>query len=379
MAIYAYVGSFSYTGSEGIHICRLDPADGSLTYLKTVYPEINTNCVNIVGNVLYCTDEKAGDPAKNPDAGGGRVYAFSINPETGDLTLLNKKETFCVNPSYVTVDPTGKYALVPHFAVGPQITKTFRTGDGSVQAQTERNDNVTCLFRLEEDGGFDSLCDVFYHETDHSPSMVHKTYQKPGENLYAENDLGADRLYFLQINYEEEKLEEIAEADTGDVGRGPRHGAFHPALPYLYINYEHKGAVSRYDISNLTQVRLVEEQWFVDDENLVTEGDPGDNQAELMFHPNGKILYTFMRGKGLAVAYQVDETTGAMTLLQNLKLPTNDPRGAVFTPDGRYILIAGHTAGETETLRVREDGTLENTGLSCRMANPSCIAFYGKE
>ncbi len=372
---FVYVGSFDYTGSEGIHICRYDRESGALEYVKTVFPEINTNCVNVVGDILYVTDEQAGEPGKGP-GGGGRVYAFSIDPQTGDLTLISKKDTLGVNPSYITPDATGRYAFVTHFTVGDPVTKAVRDENGDFHAEVVQNDGITDLFRIEEDGSLGKLCDVFYHRDRENPSMIHKIFQVPGQNLYLECDLGGDWFYFLTIDYENEKLVKVSSCRACEDGRGPRHAAFHPSLKYLYLNYEHKGAVTRYDVTDLTDVHPVEEQWFVDDEDLEKEGHRGDNQSEILFSSDGKFLYTFMRGKGLAQVYRVDERTGAMTCIQNYRLPGNDPRGAAFSPDGRFIIVAGHYEDKVFTLRVLPDGTLNDTGLCCRMVKPSVLAFY---
>jgi 6-phosphogluconolactonase (cycloisomerase 2 family) len=204
--------------------------------------------------------------------------------------------------------------------------------------------------------------------------MIHKACRFPGENLYVENDLGADILYFFSIDYEREKLSYRNSYALSDHGAGPRHSAAHPHLPYLYLNYERMGAVSQYDVSDLAQIRKVRDACFVPEGMELDRRR--DNQSELMFNADGNTLYSFLRGKGYAIVYDVDDKTGALTQRQFLKLPGSDPRGAVFSPDRRFILIAGHEADELETLRIRKDGTLEDTGLCTKLNSPACIAFY---
>lgn len=374
--LFAYVGSFSYKGQGGVHICRYEEETGAFSLLESAYPEINAGFVCVRGDLLYATDERAGDPKGFPgDAGGGRIYTFRIDRETGGLTLLAVTPTLGVNPSHVAFDSTGRYAVVTHFSIGPMVTRTVRKEGGGFAAEIVTNDSTTCLFRVNEDGTPGRLCDVYWHKDGHGLfSMIHKAYRFPGKNLFAENDLGADILYFFSIDYEGEKLIYRNSYALSDHGAGPRHGVVHPELPYLYINYERMGAVSRYDVSDLDQIHKAEDANFVPDGMELDRRR--DNQSELMFGPDGKTLYSFLRGKGYAIVYDVDGKTGALTQRQFLKLPGSDPRGAVFSPDHRFILIAGHEAGELETLRVLEDGTLEDTGLRTELNDPACIAFY---
>ena len=370
---YAYIGSFNYNGAEGINICSFERETGKLCLIDTVGAGINAGNLCVSGDVLYATDEQMGDPGRFPVAGGGRIFAFRIDKENGKLTQISKVYTNAINPSHVTIDESGKYMIVTHFSIGPVATRVVKDDDGKYRSELVGCDNITSLYRLNEDGSIGDLCDVHYHNDGEGPlSMIHKAYQCPGKNLFAENDLGADRVYTFRIDYEKEKLEYFGSTQVCFDQEGPRHGAFHPSLPYLYINYERKGAVTRIDVSDPSCLKVVDECEFVSDADL----DRGkDAQSELMSSCDGRLLYSFMRGKGLALVFDVAED-GSLSLKQKLQLSITDPRGADFTPDKKYIIIAGHDAGKTITLAVAGDGTLSEKDESCEMPHPACTAFY---
>lgn len=361
---YAYVGSFHYEGekSEGIHLCRYNEKDGTLSYIKTVMPEINPGNLCIYGDLLIATDERS----------SGNVYTFRIDHETGDLTQTACTDTLGVNPAYITIDASKKYALITHFSVGPLVKTVVKDENGNFVNRMLGNDSPTCLYSLDPQKGLDRLLDVGLHEHNPGPmTMVHKACQKPGENFFAENDLGENRIYFFRI--EKERLNYIASADVEDGDAGPRHGVFHPTLPYYYINYEHKPKVTRIDYSDLNHVKVADElELFIPGERL----EEKDNQSELMLHPNGTTLYTFMRGKGIAYALHIDPENGSMSQQQRFVLPGHDPRGAFFSPDFKHILIEGHYTNAVYTIDVSEDGTLSYDGKVCEMNCPACIAFY---
>jgi len=370
----AYVGSFSYKDGGGIHICDYNKDTGKFTYKKSVFPHINAGFVCVRGDKLYATDERPGNPEQNPRTGGGSAYTFKIDTQTGDLSQIGCVRTLGVNPSHITFDEQGKFAVITHFSIGPEITQVIRQ-NGTFTSVPVGNDCVTCLFSITEDGAIGSLDDVYWHKEGGSPvSMIHKSYQRPGENIFVENDLGADLLYFFSINHQQKTLEYLNVHQVEPLGAGPRHGVFHPRLPIIYTNYERKCAVSWHSVSDPLNPFLLGELHFLPPREKTDARS--DNQSELLFHPNGKFIYTFLRGKGYAIAFSVSEKTGNLRLLQLLKLRGSDPRGAAIDPGGKFLIVAGHKSGYIETLSICDDGTLKDTGSNCAMNNPACIAFF---
>lgn len=360
--MFAYIGSFNYTGSEGIHICDYDENTGKLTYRKTVMPEINPGNLCVYKDILLATDESM----------SCNVHAFRIDRQTGDLTELSCTDTLAVNPSYITITDDKSYALITHFSITSPVRRITKYEDGDIQAEWIGNDSPTCLYRLDDETGLGELLDIGLHRLHKGPlTMVHKAYASPDNSCYAENDLGGNRVYFFRI--ENGKIHCFASADVDDgTNPGPRHGAFHPEKPYLYINYEHKSRISKLDLTDMETPRITEElELFTDGETL----EPSDNHSELLVHPNGTILYDFLRGKGLVYVIEIDKEDGHMTLKQKMTLPGNDPRGAFWSPDQKYILVEGHNTGAVYTLKIEKDGSLSYSGECCEMAHPACIAF----
>ncbi|MCD7956715.1 MAG: lactonase family protein [Lachnospiraceae bacterium] len=361
---YAYIGSFNYSGSEGIHICGFDERTGKLTYLKTVAPQVNAGSVCVNKEILMATDEQD----------MGYVYVFRINPDNGELTEVECRDTLSANPSCITLDEDGKFAVITHFAVGDVVKIVVPGKNGGFESRLLSHDSVTSLYELKADGSLGRLCDVGWHKDGPSPrTMLHKAYQRPHSRLYAENDLEGNRVYFFEADDREEKLHYLQSIPSGSGRDGARVGAFHPTLPYLYVNYQNRPVIAQYDVSDEQNIRLVSEKNLLDTEETFAEGD---NQSELMFHSEKPILYDFVRGKGYALVYVAEEKTGTLRLLQKLEMSCKDPRGAHFTPDGRFILIAGHNDNAVYTLEVEEDGTLKEREGSVPMSHPAAIGFY---
>src|SRR5208282_1142435 len=83
-----YVGTYTDHGSKGIYACRFDPSTGKLSSPALAAESAEPSFLAVDSRVrfLYAVNETAnynGQPA-------GAVSAFSIQPETGKLSLLNQ-------------------------------------------------------------------------------------------------------------------------------------------------------------------------------------------------------------------------------------------------------------------------------------------------
>ncbi|MCD7746672.1 MAG: lactonase family protein [Lachnospiraceae bacterium] len=361
--MYAYVGSFSYQGSEGITICRYFPENGRMEPVKTVYPEINAGSLIPGDGVLYATDEQW-DSGRD---GGGRLFTFRPEPETGELIELSRIDTLAANTSNVALDSTGKYMIVTHFAIGMPVIKVKQASDGHYYSQKEFTDTITSLYKMKEDGTPGKLCDVFVHPP---VSFIHKAIRWGDRNKFAYCNLGADEVGFFHIDYENEKLV-MEDAIHFKQGVGPRHAVFHKTLPILYLNYERNGFISRLSCEDGKRKHL-------DDTSIVPEGitlDDHCNQSEIMLNQDGTRLYNLMRGLGILNVLDVNVETGELTLLQSVQLESKVPRGACFSPDGNYILVACNDTENVVSLNVQKDGLLELAAVSGHIPHPASIAF----
>src|SRR5207248_7476478 len=90
------------------------------------------------GKFLYAIGETSDGGARKNE---GALHAFRIDAKTGDLTKLNHLTTGGAGPCHVSVNSTGKYALVANY------------GGGS-----------SAMFGLNDDGSLDKRTDFRQHE-----------------------------------------------------------------------------------------------------------------------------------------------------------------------------------------------------------------------
>ena len=254
---FVYVGNFvahpsswdgPQTTGKGFGIFKYDKATGGLELIKSAVMEkvsVGQTCIDTRRNILYCTHEFMTLPGYFR-GGGGLVYALAINPKTGELTEINHQPSYGSLPSYPAIDATGKYLIVTTHTGNTPITKTVKDSSGKYRVVVEYDEAATVLYRLHDDGSIGDPCDIYKHtgsgpDDEQTHPRVHSVMRSPSGNLFAVCDKGADKIYMFRINRKTEKLEVCGgEAYKSFPGSLPRYSAFHPTLPYLYVNHEAK-------------------------------------------------------------------------------------------------------------------------------------------
>jgi 6-phosphogluconolactonase (cycloisomerase 2 family) len=381
---FAYIGNWDVrklSPRNGFGICRFDVETGELTLLKSVFPTISVGaaCLDSKRNVLYCTDECTTLPGYF-QGGGGQVYAFAIDPETGDLTELNHQPSYGTLPSYVAVDATGNYLIITHHTDRVPITRVGKDASGKYRIELEYDDATVVLFPLHEDGSIGHPCDVYKHSGDGGPlakqthPQLHSVMMSPSGKLFAVCDKGNDEVLLFQINRQAAKLELCGGKGFKTIpGGSPRYCVFHPTRPYLFVNHETKAVVSSFRYDQDGRLELICTVNALPD-------DCADNmkmqQSDIRIHPSGKYLYNLIRGISAVSVFAISEQTGDLEKTQTVTLDGTGPRGCAISPDGRFMLIAALTSHDVLVWEIGADGKLSAT--SCKkisQPNPGSVTF----
>jgi 6-phosphogluconolactonase len=162
---FAYVGNWAKTPTgTGIGICRYHTESGELEPIQSVFAEIiaGATCLDSKRNILYCVNESM-THGGYVLGGGGEVYAFAIDPETGNLTEINHQPSYASLPCDVQVDATGKYLLAVNHTSHTPITRSVKDASGKYRIVLEYDDATTVLYPLNEDGSIDDPIDIYKH------------------------------------------------------------------------------------------------------------------------------------------------------------------------------------------------------------------------
>ena len=370
-------------GQNGFGIYRYGEADGSLTYVKTVLSDIYVGATYIDPrtNILYCTDEQPNLPGQV--GGGGQVIAVKLDPQSGDMTEINRLPSYGAMPSYVAATPCSKYIVVCHHANETPITKTVKDVFGKYHIVTEYDETSTVLFPLREDGSIGEPCDMYKHTGSgllhvQTNPHVHSVVMSPSGELFAECDKGTDRILFFRIDREKGKL--ILCNDYKSVpGSSPRYSCFHPTLPFWYMNNETMQIVRGFRYKETGELEHI---CTIDALPDGYEDDPTKGkyerpwQSDIRIHPSGKYIYTLFRNINAVSVLAVDQASGALAKIQSVDIEGDGPRGCAISPDGRFMLIAALNSGEVLTWAIGEDGRISPTGMKAKEPSPGNVTFF---
>jgi 6-phosphogluconolactonase (cycloisomerase 2 family) len=378
---FAYIGKWAKTPTDtGIGICRYHAETGELEPIKTASDGVIAGaiCLDPKRKILYCAHEAATLPGYDM-GGGGQVYAFAIDPGSGDLTEINHQPSYATLPCYVATDATGKYLIATHHTTHTPVTRSVRDASGKYRIVLEYDDATTILYRLNDDGSIGDPCDIYKHSgkgvlPKQTHPQIHSVVMSPSGNLFAVCDKGSDQVFFFRINRETEKLEVCGGGSYQSIpGSSPRYSVFHPTRPYFFMNHETKAVISafRYDEEGKLDP--------IGTANALPEGCE-DNltmmQSDLRIHPSGKYLYDLIRGINGVSVFEIKEETGGIERIQTVTLDGIGPRGCAVSPDGRFLVIAALKSQEVLVWAVGKDGKLSPTGKKISQPNPGNVTFF---
>jgi 6-phosphogluconolactonase len=352
-----YVGTYTESSrSEGIYLVRMDRRSGQLRQVGSVDAGANPSFLAIHpnGRVLYAVNELE----KYNGRPTGAVSAFTIASDTGALTRLNEQPSEGGAPCFVSVDRSGRVALVANY-VG-----------GSV-----------ALLPIQPDGALAPAAQVVQH-TGKGPNAerqaaphAHCILADPSNRFVLAADLGADRVFVYRLDVHGKSLLHV---EGGDAvmrpGAGPRHIAFHPTLPLVFVANELDSTVAtlRFDAERGTLSPL-------DTHSTVPAGWTGTNYpADIHVASSGRTLYVSNRGHNSIAVFSVAESTGALTLEQAVSTEGDWPRNFTIDPSGRWLLVANQRSDSVVVFgRDPENGRLTLTRPPQRIAIPSpvCLRF----
>jgi 6-phosphogluconolactonase len=349
-----YFGTRASAKGKGIYMCRLNTVTGTLTSPEVAVETTDPAFLAIHPNhrFLYAVRESGGFEG-TPN---GAVSAFSIDPTTGKLRLLNQQNSGGQGPCHLAVDGTGQCVLVAHYGGGSVAAFPIR-GDGSLGA-------VGAF--IQHHG---SSADPKRQEGPHAHSVG---FDIANRRAFCA-DLGLDKLLIYQL---EPKTAALTTNDPPSVsltpGAGPRHFTVHPNGRYLYVINELNNTITAFDY-DASRGALKESQTV---STLPDKFTAPNTAAEIAILPNGKFLYGSNRGHDSIAVYAVDESTGKLTLVEHQATLGKTPRAFGIDPTGNFLLAANQNSDSIVVFRIDpRTGRLKATGQTLEVPAPVCVTF----
>jgi 6-phosphogluconolactonase len=356
---HVYFGCYTNakSGSKGIHVSKFNTATGALSEPEVAAETGSPSFLAIHPSrkYLYAVGEMV-----VPGQKGGGVSAFSISQPDGKLTLINQVSSVGSGPCHISLDQTGKMAMVANYGGGSVASYAIADNGALSEAKT---------FVQHEGSSVNDKRQAGPH--------AHSMNRSPDNRFGFACDLGLDKVIIYALDPSSGSMKAHGHA-TVSPGSGPRHFAFHPSGKYAFVNNEILMTVTSFaydaEKGTLTEIETVSTLPEVD------RGKTGLSTAETVAHPSGKFVYVSNRTHDTIAVFTCDQATGKLTLIQNASAEGQIPRNFNLDPTGRWMIVAHQNSNTAALFKVDEvSGRLSFTGKKIQVGGAVCVRFLAVE
>jgi 6-phosphogluconolactonase len=370
-ATLAYVGSYSSPqgpegsrgNGEGIYLFEVDPSTGALTQREVFRNGMNPSWItfNPARTHLYSSNETQTYNGK----ASGAISAYAIERPTGRLKLLNTVSSEGAGPAYMSIHPSGKYALVANYAAGTvAVIAIGRSGELGLATYVHHDRGAAGAKHAS------SAPPGSFAISGHGRPHAHMIHADPSGRYVLSTDLGMDKIFVWKFDAEKGTLapHQSVSLPTGD---GPRHFAFHPNGRWVYSAQEEASTLTFFEYDGpsgrLTRQGAV---------STLPKGFAGTNFAsEIRVSSDGRFVYVGNRLHDSTAFFSIG-ADGAPTFAGEAWTRGDYPRSFNFDPTGNFLYSCNQRADAITTFHVhRETGGLTFTGRYTPVGTPSCIIF----
>lgn len=312
-----YIGTYTHGASRGIYALRFDPTRAALTPIGLAAPAVSpaSLAAHPSAPALYAVNESR---RYNGIRNSGSVSAFTIDPATGLLTLLNIVPSRGGSPCHLICDRSGRWLLAANYA-GANLAVFPIAPDHSLGEAAHLIPSPTRA----------TAADPVRQDAPH-PAFL----EIAPDNLTVYTcDLGADALVIYNFD-----------AATGTLtprtahylapGSGPRRLVFSADHRTLYVLNELAASVATFHHDPATAALLQ----GATTSTLPPGYDGEHNALALALHPTGCFLYAATRGPNTITVFQTDAAT--LTPIAHVPTGGKTPRDLAIDPSGTTLFCA---------------------------------------
>lgn len=351
-SVYGYVGSYTtekrYARGDGIHVFRHNAETAQWTHVQHIGNLVNPSFLAVRPDQRFLYSVH-----------GDETYAtsFSVDRATGHLTMLNRVETGGRNGVHLAIDQSGRFIIVANYTSGNVASIPIRP-DGTL------GEPVQTVALQGQPGP---------HRIEQASSHPHHVLFDRSGRFVVVPDKGLDRVFVFGFDAATGMLTPTAQGSAiARPGFGPRHAAFHPTLPVLWVLNEIANTVTTYyweaERGHLRAVQILP--------TLPPEYTGENTASGIAVSAKGRFVYCSNRGHDSVAAFAADPNTGALSAAGWTSSQGRTPRFIGFDLARRFLFVANEQSDTIMALRAdAATGRLTRAGEMVRNASPAAIAF----
>ncbi|WP_052008398.1 lactonase family protein [Listeria aquatica] len=338
----AYIGTYTKAESEGIYRLVVDTKTGEILENKLAGKMDNPTYLKISGDEKYLYSV-----AKDGDKGG--LAAFAINQD-GSLSLLNTEVKVGNPPCYVDGSDDNTVVVSANYHLGTILS--YPTENGTL---------LSPLSEIQHTG-------KGVHERQEKPH-AHFAGFTPDQKFVVTCDLGTDHV--TTYSAKDGRLEQVADLVVTP-GSGPRNLVFHPNAKWVYIMTELTSDVfvANYDekTGELSIIQSIP--------SLPADFSAENKGSAIHISNDGRFLYVSNRGQDAIVSFEIDASSGMLTLLETVSVEGAGPRDFDLDPSGEILLAANENTQNVTVFKVdKTSGRLTLLQKDIHVPEPVCVKF----
>ncbi|MPS29467.1 MAG: 3-carboxymuconate cyclase [Alcaligenaceae bacterium] len=308
--------------------------------------------------VLYVTTASSGPRTHSRD---NQVTAFRID-EAGGLRQLGETRGLAARAVHLCVDPRGKFVINAHNFPRSWVTVHRIRPDGSLGEEVGQGEQTD----------FGS----YPHQVMTFPNARAALIVDRGNHAAngRPEDPGALRIYPMDDG---RLVAGQVVAPEGGFGFGPRHVAFHPGKPWLYVADERHNRLAMFRVQDgAVEARPA---YVVTTLENAREAGPRQLVGAIHVHPHGRHVYVanradatveaggrkvFANGENSIAVFEIDPASGEPVRIQNADTRSFHVRTFALDPAGGLLVAASIKA-----MDVLRDGEIKHV--------PAALSVFG--
>lgn len=350
----------------------IDPDNASLTYLSEICAPANVQFAvkNNAGNVLYVVSSNAGNGTLGAKGDTHVLGSYRINTKTGELTPFGESIALPERPINLSLDHQNHFAVVAYNQSATLSVHPIKP-DGSVSPAVAQN-------QVPEAG-------IFTHQVTFTPGD--KTVVALARGNDAVGDVPDQPGSINTFTITEQGILQKLMTSSIDPGVGPRHLAYHPNQPWVYVAMERGSKLYMYPLEDngaLATKPAFRKETLKDIADLDA---PRQRGGVIQINPNGRYLYVTNRadattekdgkqlsagGENNVAVFSLNAKTGEPRLIQIIDGEGVEGRTMKVDPSGKLLVLANQktvwvkdgdslkkSRSNLAIFRIKDDGKLE--------------------
>jgi 6-phosphogluconolactonase (cycloisomerase 2 family) len=324
-------------------------ANGEWRHVQTLEPVVNPSFLVVHPrlNTLYTVH---GD--------GDSLSAYRIDPDTGRLAHMNTEACNGRNPVHLDFTRDGRTLVIAAYATGT-AARIALNDDGSL------GQCATPVLAFDGEPGPHRI----EQASSHPHHIARYATRRFDTDWHIVPDKGLDAVFAVRWNADGACVVQQAKSREG---AGPRHAAFHPELPLIYVANELDSTLTAWSfdaqsgaLAPLCTISVIPAEFH------------GTTRAAgIAMAADGRRLYVSNRGHDSIATVELDARGGWPGEVQWAACEGHCPRFLCLSPDGRMLYVANETSHSINQFALDETSRVPvATGRRIETGSPVSIAF----